>query len=99
MQDPETVVQTDLSGPAADVPDRVINSYRKTPYKANVVALEKQLDGTRITRKGVHIPRSLHFLLKWWLQEENILQGQPRDPTVMLWVSLQMHQKKGRALT
>ena len=28
-KDTETALQSDLSGPAADVPDRVVNSYRK----------------------------------------------------------------------
>ena len=40
--------------------------------------LFKQLEGTRIT--GMPIPRSLHPHLKWWVQEENVLQGQPLHP-------------------
>ena len=30
--------------------------------------------------KMIPIPRSLHPHLKWWLQEENVLQGQPLHP-------------------
>ena len=52
------------------------------------MALEEQLEGTRITRKGD--PSSLHRHLKWWLQEDNVLQGQP---TKYAFQSLQMHQE------
>ena len=27
--------------------------------------------------KVIPIPRSLHLHLRWWLQEDNVLQGQP----------------------
>ena len=30
--------------------------------------------------KVIPIPRSLHPNLKWWLQEDNLLQGQPLHP-------------------
>ena len=69
-----------MPGLAADAPDRVTDSYREAsapsspPHEPNKVALE-QLEGTRITRKGD--PSSLHPHLKWWLQEDNVLQGQP----------------------
>ena len=65
------------------MPTRIVNSYREasplrlTPYEADRVALEKQLEGSEILEKVICIPRSL---LKWWLQEENILQGQPLHP-------------------
>ena len=39
-----------------------------------------QLEGTRITRKGDPIPRSLHNHLQWWLKEDNVLTGQPLHP-------------------
>ena len=54
-KDTETTLQADLSGPA-DVPDRVVNSYRRpspprlTPYEADTVALGKT-EGTRIPRQ------------------------------------------------
>ena len=41
---------------------------------------KKKLEGTRITRKGDPIPRSLHPHLQWWLKEDNILTGQPLHP-------------------
>ena len=52
--------QTDLSGPASDVPYRAVDSKRKTgpprltPYEAHtvLVAPQKQLGGSRVTRKG-----------------------------------------------
>ena len=56
-KDPRFTGQTDLSGSAADVPLRAADSHRKASplwsaaHKAHTVALEKQLEGTRITRK------------------------------------------------
>ena len=47
-----------MPGPAVHVPHRTSNSLRKaspprsTSYETHTVALEKQLEGTRITRKG-----------------------------------------------
>ena len=90
----ETALQTYLSFLAADVRDRAVNSYRKTspprstPYEAETVALEKQLKVTRITRP-----------LKLWLQEENVLQGQPLQPLGHAQQLFQVHQKKGEVLT
>ena len=46
------------------------------------MALEEQLEGTRITGKGD--PGSLLPHPKWWLQEDNVLQGQPLHPLNML---------------
>ena len=46
------------------------------------MALEEQLEGTRITRKGD--PSSLYPHLKWWLQEDNVLEGQPLHQLNML---------------
>ena len=51
-------VQSCVSGPAVHVPHRAPNSHRKasppwsTSYEIHTVALEEQLEGTRITRKG-----------------------------------------------
>ena len=44
------------------------------------MASQKQLEGTRVTRKGVPIPRSLHPHLQWWLLEDDVLTGQPLHP-------------------
>ena len=51
-------IQSILSGPAVHVPRRSTHSNRKAspprsaPYETHTVALEKQLEGPRITRKG-----------------------------------------------
>ena len=44
------------------------------------MASQKQLEGTRITRKVIPIPRSLHPRLQWWLKEDNVLTDQPLHP-------------------
>ena len=52
------IVTTGLSGPAAHVPNRFANSHRKassprpTAHETHKVASQKQLEGTRVTRKG-----------------------------------------------
>ena len=62
------------------------NSHRKTSpprltsHETHTVALEKQLEGTRITRKGDTVPMSLHLHLRWWLEESNVLPSQPLHP-------------------
>ena len=53
-----TAITTGLSGPAVHVLDRFVDSHRKassprpTAYETHTVASQKQLEGTRITRKG-----------------------------------------------
>ena len=44
------------------------------------MASQKQLEGTRITRKVIQIPRSLHPHLQWWLKEDNVFTGKPLHP-------------------
>ena len=57
-QDIVNPVWSGVPSPAVHVPYRPSNSYRKTSppgstsYEAHTVALEKQLEGTRVTRKG-----------------------------------------------
>ena len=76
------------AGLAADAPDRVTDSHRAAsaprspPHEADKVALEEQLEGTRITRKGDRSSLDPH--LKWWLQEDIVLQGRPLHPLNML---------------
>ena len=59
----ETAIPTGLAGPGIHVLDRFTNSYRKasssraTLYETHSVASQKQLEGTRITRKGDPIPQ------------------------------------------
>ena len=56
-------VQSGVPGPAVHVPDRTFNSHRKvspsrsTSYETHTVVPEEQLEGTRITRKGIPLPR------------------------------------------
>ena len=57
-QDIVNPVRSGVPGPAVHVPHRTSNSHRKaspsrsTSYETHTVALEEQLEGTRITRKG-----------------------------------------------
>ena len=57
-QNNRNTVTTGLSGPAVHVPDRFANSHREassprpTTHETHTVASQKQLEGTRITRKG-----------------------------------------------
>ena len=57
-QDPGYTVRSGMSGPTVHVPHRSSHSNRKanppraTSHEAHTVALEKQLEGTRITRQG-----------------------------------------------
>ena len=66
-----------MLGLAPDAPDRVTDSHREASVpssptlEADKAALEEQLEGTRITRKGD--PSSPYPHLNWWLQEDNVL--------------------------
>ena len=57
-KDSDIVSPTGLSGQAVHVPDRSVNSHRKassprqTTYETHTMAYQKQLESTRITRKG-----------------------------------------------
>ena len=57
-EDTDTLDTTDLSGPAVHVPDRPVNSHRKTSlprptaHETHSVASQKQLEGTGISREG-----------------------------------------------
>ena len=44
------------------------------------MASQKQLEGTRVTRKGDSNTKVLHPHYQGWLQEENGLTGQPLHP-------------------
>ena len=89
-KDTRSSVWIDLFGPATDVSSMVTDSHRKAsplrpvPYETHTVALEKQLDDTGTLEKVIPIPRSLHPHLKWWLQEENVLQGPSIRPPQVL---------------
>ena len=78
------------SGALAELNDKDIRSYVWSGLVCPAQQLMSHIgpltvalsQGTRITRKIIPIPRSLTFHphLKWWLEEDNILQGQPLHP-------------------
>ena len=51
-QNIRNIVTTGLSGPAAHVPYRKASSPRPATHETHTVASQKQLEGTRVTRKG-----------------------------------------------
>ena len=79
-------IPTDFSGLAVHVLDRSANSHRKTglprptTYETNTVASQKQLESTCTGEKIIKTPMSLHPHLQWWLEEGNVLTGQPLHP-------------------
>ena len=91
-----------MPGLAPDAPDRITGSHSEAsapsspPHEADKVALEVQLGGARITRKGD--PSSLHPHLKWWVQEDQGLQGQTLHPLYVLFNPYRCI-KKGGVLT
>ena len=62
-QDTVNTVRSGMPGPIVHVPHRSTHSNRKTSppratsHEAHTVALEKQLEGPRVTRKGDHGPQ------------------------------------------
>ena len=82
----ETTLPTDLSGLTADVPDKVTNITEKQLHLGRLHKrpiqwhLQSNWRVPESLEKVIPIPKSLHPHLKWWLQEENILQGQPLHP-------------------
>ena len=106
MQNSATSLQTYLPGPTADVPDRVTDSHREaspprsTPYEADTVALQKQLEGTTVTKVGnPHSQITPSFTLGGGSRKKTFFKTNHYTPSVMLCISLQMHQKTGGALT
>ena len=95
-QNSDNSVRSGVSGPAVPVPHRASDSHRKaspprlTLYETHTVALEEQLEVPESLEKVIPFPRSLHPHLRWWLEESNVLPGQPLHP---------LKQKKGGTLT
>ena len=85
-KDTGTHLPTGLFGKGADVLDRPFNSHRKTSssgqttHEAHPMASQKKLENTGIVRKRIPLPRSLYPHLQWWLEEDNVLTGQPLHP-------------------
>ena len=82
-QDQINIVGSALPGPTIHVPHRSTYSNRKasplraTTHETHTVALEKQLEGPRITGKGDTGSQVPPNHLRWWLEESNVLLGQP----------------------
>ena len=73
-----TACATGLSGPAVYVPDRIANRHRETrPIQWH---LKNNWRVPELLEKVIPIPRTLHPHLHWWLDESNVLQGQPLHP-------------------
>ena len=59
-------------------PHRETSSPWWTAYETHTVASKKKVPES--LEKVIPIPRSLHPHLQWWLEESNVLQGQPLHP-------------------
>ena len=83
-QDSVNTVRSGVPGPAVHIPHRSTPSNRKasppraTPHEAHTVALGKTTGGSESLE--FLVPRSLHPHLRWWLEEDNVLPGQPLHP-------------------
>ena len=79
-------IPTGLSGPAIHVFDGSTNCHRETSsprptaYETHTVTSQKQLEVPETLEKVIPIPRYLHPYLQWWLEEDNVLTGQPLHP-------------------
>ena len=85
-QDTSALSTAGLSGSTVYVPDRSVNSYRKTssPRELHMRPIQWHLKNNwrvpESLEKVIPLPRSLHPHLQWWLEENNVLQGQPLHP-------------------
>ena len=85
-QDPDNLVLSGVSGPAVHVPHRYTHSNRKTsptratPHEAHKVALENNWRVPESLDKVIPVPESLHPHLKCWMEESNVVTGQPLHP-------------------
>ena len=74
-----------MPGPEANVPDRLSDSHREASttrpatHDTNTVAFGKQLVPESL-EKLIPIPKSLHPHLKYWLEKDSVLHGQPLHP-------------------
>ena len=59
------------------------------------MASQNQLEGTRVTRKGDSNTKVWHPHLQGWLQEDNVLTGQPLHPNKTLSANLTDSSKAG----
>ena len=79
-------VQFSFSSPAANVLDRITDCHRKTgtlgwlhmrPIQWHLKNNWRVLE---TLEKTIPIPQSLHPHLRWWLEESNVITGQPLHP-------------------
>ena len=82
----ETVVfkgSAQLHGQAVHVLDRTLDSHRETgvvrssPHASHSVHLKRHWHVPEVLEKVIPLPLSLHPHLDWWLDEGNVLKGQP----------------------
>ena len=82
-KDKRSYVRSGMPGSETDVLDRITNSSRETSapravtHETYPVTFEKQLESLG---KQIPVPKSLHPHLRWWLEEDNVLQGQALHP-------------------
>ena len=86
IQDIVNPVRSGAPGPAVHVPHRTSNSHRKaspsrlTSYETHTVALDEQLEGTKITRKGDTLVPSRKQVIHKPLGPKGGLSGPKRVP-------------------
>ena len=72
--------------PGPNVPHRSTHSNRKTSplrattHETHTVALKNNWRVPESLEKVIPVPKSLHPHLRWWLEESNVLIGQPLHP-------------------
>ena len=105
-QDQINTVGSGLPAPSIHVPHRSTHSNRKTSppratsHEAHTVALEKQLEGTRVTRKGDPSPQLPPPTSKVVAGGKQCATKSTITPSKTCSANfLQTHQKKGGALT
>ena len=82
-QNSDNSVWSGVSGPAVHVPHRSSHNHRKasppmsTSYRPIQWHLKNNWRVPESLENVIPVPRSLHPHLKWWLEENNVLPGQP----------------------
>ena len=85
-QDQINIVGSALPSPTIHVPHRSTHSNRKaSPLRAtNMRPIQWDLKNNwrvpESLEKVISVPKSLHPRLRWWLEESNVLLGQPLHP-------------------
>ena len=101
-QDP---VRSDVSGPAVHVPHRYSHSNKKQVHlgRLHMRPIQWHLKNNwRVPKsldKVIPVPESLHPHLKWWMEESNVVTGQPLHPLKHALQIFTDASKKGGALS